>query len=511
MAKKDMTFTNETSQIIPPGEWATLNDKQMEFLWKSLDWKSIEARVSKLQSRIAKAQKEGRKNLVKKLQYLLEHSIYAKLLAVRKVTSNQGKKTPGVDGQLWKTPSSKLKAALSLNRRGYKASPLKRIYIEKKGKKKKRPLGIPTMYDRSMQALYLLTLDPIAETTADKVSFGFRKKRCTKDAASHIYLYLKNQNSAQWILEGDIKGCFDNISHQWLMDNIPMDKRILRKFLKAGFIYRKQLHPTTDGTPQGGIISPVLANMALDGIEELLKDKYWKNAKGIPTYQSNKHKVHYTRYADDFIVTADSKETLQEIQRLITEHLAQRGLSLSEEKTLITRIDKGFDFLGWHFRRYKKLFLIKPSKASLKSISEKVRETIKDYLPAKQENLIWKLNPIITGWSNYHRSISAKETFSRLDRIIFTALWTWAKRRHANKSLQWIKDQYWKSEGNRNWVFAIGKIKLKLAADTKIQRHSMIKFDANPYLDGDYYKAREKNARNEKSLNCRQVVTRTGE
>lgn len=493
-----MTFTNEASQIIPPGEWATLNDKQMELLWKTLDWETMESQVSKLQSRIAKAQNEGNGNLVKKLQYLLTQSIYAKLLAVRTVTTNQGKRTPGVDGQVWKTGASKIKAALSLGRKEYQAAPLKRIYIEKKGKNKKRPLGIPTMFDRSMQALYLLALDPVAETMADQVSFGFRKKRCTKDAASHIFLYLRNQNSAQWILEGDIKGCFDNISHQWLLDNVPMDQRILRKFLKAGFIYQKQLFPTIDGTPQGGIISAVLANMALDGIEGLLKDRYWKNSKGNITPLSNKHKVHYTRYADDFIITADSKETLQEIRQLISEYLLQRGLELSEEKTLITHISKGFNFLGWTFRKFKKFLLIKPSKASLKSISAHVRETIHNYQTAKQENLIWKLNPIITGWCNYHKGISAKETFSKLDHIIFTALWNWAQRRHANKSMQWIKDHYWKSEGNRTWVFAIGKIKLKFAVDTKIQRHRMIKFDANPYLDKAYYQAREQDRKEEK-------------
>jgi len=485
---------NKASQITSPEKWATLNDRQMEFLWKNIDWKAIEKRVNKLQSRIAKAWKEGNKNVAKKLQHLLTKSIFPKLLAVRKVTSNKGKKTSGVDGQLWTTPASKLKAALALDRNGYKTNPLKRIYIEKKGKKKKRPLGIPTMYDRAMQALYLQALDPIAETTADKASFGFRKKRCTKDAAAHIFLYLRARNSAQWILEGDIKGCFDNISHQWLLNNIPMDKRTLKKFLKAGFIYQKQLFPTTDGTPQGGIISATLANMALDGIEKLLKDVYWTNKKGTTTYASNKHKVHYTRYADDFIATADSKETLNDIQQLMTKHLGQRGLRLSEEKTLITRTDEGFDFLGWNFRKYKNILLIKPSKASLKNISEKVRETIKNYRTAKQENLIRKLNPIITGWCNYHRSIVAKESFSRLDNTVFTALWNWAKRRHPNKSMKWIKNKYWKPEKNRNWIFSDGIRKLKFASDTKIQRHHLIKFDANPYLkeDNEYYKTREK-------------------
>ena len=296
---------NKASQITSfKKKWATLDPKEMEIQWSSIHWKLIERQVNKLQSRITQATKEGKKSLAKKLQYLLTNSFFAKLLAVRKVTTNKGKNTSGIDKRLWSTPASKLKGALSLKRKGYKSSPLRRTFIEKKGKKKKRPLGIPTMYDRAMQALQAMALDPISEATADKVSFGFRKKRSTHDAAVHIFGYLRVKNSAQWILEGDIKGCFDNINHQWMLNNIPMDKRILKQFLKAGFVYQKKLFPTKEGTPQGGIVSPILANMTLDGIERKIKEKYWINKKGTIDRDYNKHKVNYTRYADDFVVTA---------------------------------------------------------------------------------------------------------------------------------------------------------------------------------------------------------------
>jgi RNA-directed DNA polymerase len=224
--------------------------------WKSTNWKVVQKRINKLQSRITKATMRGNGNLVKKLQYLLTSSFFAKLLAVQQVTTNKGKRTAGIDKQLWKSPTDKYKAAQSLKTKGYRAKPLRRIYIEKKGKNKKRPLGIPTMYDRSIQALYAMALDPVAEATADRTSFGFRKKRGTKDAAQHIFIYSYPNKRTQWILEGDIKGCFDNINHQWLMENIPIDKKILKQILKAGFSYKRKLFPTDAGTPQGGIVTP---------------------------------------------------------------------------------------------------------------------------------------------------------------------------------------------------------------------------------------------------------------
>jgi RNA-directed DNA polymerase len=303
MARKEIKFY-EHSKPNNSNEWATVNSKQLGPMWDSIPWGSILKRVNKLQSRIAKATLEGRTNLAKKLQYLLTHSFSAKLLAVKQVTSNRGKNTPGIDGIQWKTPARKMKAALSISPKNYKSMPLKRVYIEKKGKKKKRPLGIPTMHDRTMQSLYAMALGPISETTADTSSFGFRKMRDTRDAEAHIFRCLCRKNSAQWILEGDIKGCFDNINHSWLMDNIPMDKRILKQFLKAGFVYKKKLFPTRKGSPQGGTISPILANMTLDGIESYLKSKYWKSSKGIIHCRNNKQRVNYTRYADDCVPRA---------------------------------------------------------------------------------------------------------------------------------------------------------------------------------------------------------------
>jgi RNA-directed DNA polymerase len=241
-----------------------LANEQLKNQWNNIDWRKVEKLVNRLQSRIAKAVREGKWYLVKRLQYLLTHSYHAKLLAVRRPTQNKGKRTAGVDGETWSSPETKMKAALKLSDEKYVAKPLKRVFIEKPGKKKKRPLGIPTMYDRAMQSLYALALEPIAETIADRRSFGFRKFRSTHDACQQVHLYLCKENSPVWILEGDIKGCFDMISHQWLINNVPMDKTVLKQFLKAGYIFDRHLFPTEAGTPQGGIVSPILANLTLD-------------------------------------------------------------------------------------------------------------------------------------------------------------------------------------------------------------------------------------------------------
>ncbi|MBC2747376.1 MAG: group II intron reverse transcriptase/maturase [ANME-2 cluster archaeon] len=464
-----------------------LTDIRPKPQWKNIDRKKVIKSINRLQTRITKAVLEGKWHLVKRLQYLITHSFYAKLLAVRTICQNKGKRTAGIDGEKWLTSKTKINASLSLSDESYKAKPLKRVFIEKPGKKKKRPLGIPTMHDRAMQALYALALGPVAEATADIASFGFRKYRSAQDACEQAFNYLSKRNSAQWILEGDIKGCFDNINHEWLLDNIPMDKSILKQFLKAGFVYKHHLNSTKAGTPQGGIISPILANMTLDRIERVISEKYY-TGKGWKS--RNPRKVNFLRYADDFIVTADSEETAKEIRGLIEVFLKERGLELSMEKTLITHIDQGFDFLGWNFRKYKGKLLIKPSSKSIGNVTQKMSDMIKKGKAWKQEDLIGALNPIITGWTNYHQSVVSKETFSKLDNIVWNMLWRWAKRRHPKKSKSWIANRYWHKEGTRKWVFSTEKNKLKRFSDTKIVRHTCLKLNMNPYLDKEYFDVR---------------------
>ena len=472
------------------------NTKQLETQWETIDWKSVEECVNRLQFRIAKATREKKWNLVKRLQYLLTHSYYAKLLAVRKVTTNKGKRTPGIDGEVWEESATKMRAVLKLSDKHYKAKPLKRVYIEKKSKKAKRPLGIPCMYDRAMQALYTLALEPVAETTADNNSFGFRKYRSCKDACENLFNILAKKHSAQWILEGDIKGCFDHISHEWLMENIPMDKSMLRQFLKSGYLYQEQMYSTEEGTPQGGIISPILANMVLDGIQEILDKKYHiGNQTGrYSSYKSAQMKVNYTRYADDFIVTAATKEIALEVKEMIKEFMAIRGLELSEEKTLVTHIDDGFNFLGWTFRKFHNKLIIRPSKDSVKKFVAETSETIrKEGNIFTQDMLIAHLNQKIRGWTNYHQTVCSKRIFAAIDHQIFEILWHCMKRKHPNKGRKWIKDKYWKTIGRQRWRFAGDSQILIQLAQTPIIRHPKLKLNRNPYLDKEYFIERQYN------------------
>jgi len=476
---------NVSSSITPLiGE--RLTGIRSKLQWGDVNWNKVEKYVNRLQARITKAIKEQKWHLVKRLQYLLTHSFYAKLLAVKRVTQNRGKRTAGVDGEKWTTPKSKTSAAHRISDKRYKAKPLRRVYSPKPGSLKKRPLSIPTLYDRAMQALYALALSPVAETTADTCSFGFRKYRSTQDACQYTFTCLSKKASAQWVLEGDIKGCFDNISHEWLLDNIPMDKAILKQFLKAGYVYNRHLNPTKSGTPQGAIISPVLANMTLDGMEKAIASRYHINKRGkIDKRRCNPHKVNFVRYADDFIVTAESEETAKEIAELIKGFLKERGLELSVEKTHITHIDVGFDFLGWNFRKYKGKLLIKPSKKSIDNATRKVGDIIKRAKAWRQEDLIDALNPIIIGWSNYHRTVVSKKVFNNMDHRMWNMLWKWGKRRHPHKPRPWVARKYWHTEGSRNWVFFTERNRLKLFSDTKIVRHTSLKLDKNPYLDSN--------------------------
>ena len=456
------------------------------FAWKSINWKKCEAQVKKLQARIVKARKDGRYGKVKSLQWVLTHSFAAKAIAVKRVTTNDGKKTPGVDKVLWSTDKAKYEAILDLKRNGYKPQPLRRVFI-KKANGKLRPLGIPTMKDRTMQALYLLALEPIAEVTADPHSYGFRKERCCQDAIQQCHTVLSHGYSPQWVLEGDIKGCFDHISHDWLLANIPTDKRILKKWLKCGVIFNGELFKTEEGTMQGGIISPTLANMTLDGIQKVLAQKYRRYSKGGKLYSPM---VNFVRYADDFIITSAEKEALErEIKPMLVDFLAERGLELSEEKTVITHINDGFDFLGFNIRKFGSVLLTQPSKKCVKKFLDGVRYAIDSNKSCRQETLIRLLNPKISGWTNYYRCGASSKTFQRVDDQIFQKLWQWAKRRHPKKGKRWIANKYFHFYKTRRWRFLVGSIKngkqnifpLKLAFETKILRHKKIKCEANPF------------------------------
>jgi RNA-directed DNA polymerase len=486
---KQMIKRREASAEMPPAELCTNASISSEQDWDSINWDYHVLIVRKLQLRIAKATEERKFSKVKHLQWILTHSFSAKLLAVRDVLQNSGSNTPGVDGITIKTSEEKLALAKNLRRRDYKPLPLRRIYIPKAGNKKKlRPISIPSIRDRAMQSLHTQALLPVSEVTADQDSYGFRPNRSCADAIQQSFIRLAKQVSPQYILEGDIRGCFDNISHQWMLENICTDTVILKKWLKAGYVETDEWFPTHQGTGQGGIISPVLSNMTLDGLEEMLNSQF-KGQKGVA----------FVRYADDFIVTAHSKEFLEyKVKPAIETFLKERGLELSQEKTVITHIKDGFDFLGQNVRKYpsngKLKLLIKPSDKSIHSFKSGIKQTLHKARHITQAQLIHLLNPKITGWANYHKSVVSKETFRTLDHFIWHSVYRWAKRRHPNKGGRWVMQKYFKKIGGVNYRFSgmedMGngisrEVTLKLMSSTPIRRHTKIRKDFHPY-DPEY-------------------------
>ncbi len=332
-----------------------------------------------------------------------------------------------------------------------------------------------------MQALHLFALEPLSETTADRNSYGFRPKRSTADAIEQCFKVLARKQSVQWVLEADIKACFDRIDHQWLLEHIPMDKSTLKQWLTAGYIEQQVLMPTREGTPQGGIISPTLANMTLDGLEKLVK-----------SFSNRKEKTNLIRYADDFIITGTSKELLEnKVKPAIERFLYERGLELSQEKTKITHIADGFNFLGFNIRKYPNgKLLIKPAKESVIKFLQDIRSSIKQNNGAKTDKVISLLNPKLRGWANYYRHVVSKNTFSNVDHNIFLALYAWIKRRHPHKTGVWRQRKYFRSDGLRNWIFtakvfqADGQLEhldLMSLSKLEIRRHRKIIAEATPF------------------------------
>jgi RNA-directed DNA polymerase len=454
--------------------------------WHALLWRPVFRTVRRLQVRIVKAIQQGRWGKARALVHLLTHSFSGRACAVLRVTENSGNKTPGVDGEVWDDPEQKAHALHTLRRRGYQAQPLRRVYIPKGNSDKMRPLGIPTMRDRAMQALYLLGLEPIAETLGDPYSYGFRVGRSCADALGRCQRLLWRRHSADWVLEGDIKSCFDRISHDWLLTHIPMDKVILRQWLKAGYLEAEAFHPTETGTPQGGIISPALANRALDGLQAELQRHFSATGR-----QARQTKVHLVRYADDFVVTGSSRELLAEqVLPVVQRFLNGRGLELSRDKTKITAAVDGFDFLGQQVRRFGRKLLVRPAKAKVRALLDKVRDMIGRSGAWTAGELIQRLNPLLRGWTLYHRHAHSSRTFAYVDHVLRNCLWRWARRRHRRRTCAWIRQRYFPRQAEGTAVFrgvATDKEGRKKAVALfhptrqRIVRHVPIRGEANPF------------------------------
>jgi RNA-directed DNA polymerase len=479
--------------------------------WNTINWKQLERRVYKIQKRIYQASARGDLKVVRGLQKVLMKSWSAKALATRRVTQdNQGKKTAGVDGVKTLSPRERLELVEKL-KLGSKPKPTRRVWIDKPGRDEKRPLGIPTMYDRALQALVKLALEPEWEAKFEPNSYGFRPGRSCHDAIEAIFLSIKVK--PKFVLDADIAKCFDKINHQALLKKLntyPKLRRQIKAWLKAGVVDNKVLFPTEEGTPQGGVISPLLANISLHGMEEILKE-YVSNIPG-GRRERKANAISIIRYADDFVVLHENLAVIEQCREILVKWLNEMGLELKPSKTRLAHTQyehqserPGFDFLGFNVRQYsvgkynsglntKKEILgfktiITPSKKSVKNHYEKISTTIKRNLPTPQLGLISELNPIIRGWCNYYSSVVSKEIFSGISNQVYQRLFRWAKRRHNNKTDKWITNKYWHTIGGNNWEFAVKIddkfIKLYRHPETPIVRHIKVKGNASPF-DGNW-------------------------
>jgi RNA-directed DNA polymerase len=457
--------------------------------WDAVDWRACEQSVRRLRQRIFTASQAGDLKRVRSLQKLMLRSRANTLLSVRRVTErNAGRETAGVDGEVVLTPEAKMALAGRVQRSSepFRACPVKRVYIPKQGSRKRRPLGIPVILDRVQQARVVGALEPEWEARFEPRSYGFRPGRGCHDAIEAVHQTAKGRSPRRrWVLDADLAAAFDQIEHSHILRQLGTfpARGMVKQWLKAGVVEDGRFTPTGEGVPQGGVISPVLLNVALHGMEQAAGVRY--HTTGPRTGFTMADSPVLVRYADDLVALCHTKDEALMVKARLAEWLAPRGLVLNEDKTRIVTLEEGFDFLGFNVRRYHDKLLTKPSKAAIRRVRERLRTEMRSLRGTNAEAVLQRLNPIIRGWSAYYRGAASSETFSALDSYMWKLTYKWAKHSHSDKSKSWVVNRHYgmfnKSRNDR-WVFsdrASGVYLLKFSW-TRIVRHQMVKGGASP-------------------------------
>lgn len=466
-----------TLRAAPPRK--ELADEDMAVMWRAIDWDKMEDQLLRTQQRLARAAYSRDFEAVTALQKQIVRSLPAKVLAVRHVV--QVNSEAGVDGVRWKTDAEKMRAALSLTSRGYHAKPYRRIIVTERGKE--RRIHVPAAYDKAMQALYAYSLDPVAESTADRKSFAFRKGRSMFDAYAYICAAFEGDNAPDWVVRADVKSCYDTISHKWLLEHIPMDTKVLREFLRAGAVFAGELFPSEQGISMGATLSTILGNMTLDGLQRYLYDHLYPDGK-IDYKNGN-----LIRYADDLIVSVRSLADGIAVLELLNDFLAERGLKLNMDKTGVFHLAVGFDFLSRHYERKDGVLMARPSQKAVNDFEQRLSDFILNFR-GSQKTLIQRLNRRLSGWGNYHRVTDAYDAFRRIDTVAQGLLVKKMRQLHPKRQWEHIRKRYWFRTSQGKHIFAVQNkksIQVLRLSSLNLAEHKAVRTGFHPYLDQEYY------------------------
>ena len=489
---------SDTIQRIPTSNafLNALRSTNLTTMWQSIDWDQVEKDVAVLQYNLAKQAYTRNSERIVSAQKQIAFSLNAKLLAVRHVCSSDS--GPGIDGITWTTPHDKMLAALSLSSKGYRAMPARMILVQSKNGKIRR-IRIMTCYDRAMQSLYAMTLDPVSESLADKKSFAFRKGRSMLDlcdyicqAFSQIAYYRKDgtpvidPNPPEWAFICDIHQCYESISQDWLLKNIPMEKHVLTEFLRAGYFFQGELFPSDVGFGLGLTLSPILANMTLDGLQRAIFEELY------PDQPIDYRNGNLIRYSDDILVVARTKKDALRISEIVRSFVQLRGLELSEDKSRIVNINDGFEFMSRRYFKNGGIIHVEPSVHAINRFKHDLEETVMNHT-GSQQALIAKLNKKLDGWATYHKISLAAAAFRTIDTHLSALLLDLSMKKHPKWSVDKIRDYYWYQRGDGKWIYALPDKKetaVRLLSDVILVGHISCRLSANPYIDIEYLQSR---------------------